>query len=68
MKLKLTFKGPNVIADTTRTHLISIGHAVGFDVEILKEELTVADCQRFFEMERTFNELTRGRLHVQLVP
>ena len=66
MKLKLTFSGPNTVAATTKAEPIPIGHAVSFTTEVLSETTSLKDAARFWEMERTFNELTKGRLHVEL--
>lgn len=55
MRLKLTFKGPTFASGDVVIHTRVIAD---------HEEADVA--QRFFEMERTFNELTAGRLHVEL--
>lgn len=67
MKLRLKFHGPNTVAITNREAPLQLGHAVSFVTELIIDPPTVNDAMRFFEMERTFNELTKGRLHVELV-
>lgn len=66
-KLKLKFHGPNVVSVVTREEPLKIGHAVSFETEILADTCSLNDIKRFWEMERTFNELTKGRLHVEIV-
>lgn len=64
--VKLKFNGPNTVSNTTREEPMKIGHAIAFETEILADTCTLNDQKRFFEMERTFNELTKGRLHVEV--
>lgn len=66
MILKMTFKGPNTVADVTRQQPLEIGHAISFTTKLIRPPRH-EDYQRIFEMERTFNELTNGRLHVHLI-
>jgi hypothetical protein len=68
MKLKLKFHGPNTVSNTTKEAPIQIGHAISFETPLLKSErmTDLQLMQRIFEMERTFNELTAGRLHVSI--
>jgi len=68
-RLKLKFHGPNVVASTTKSEFMKIGHAISFSTELLlaeNEHPTLDDVKRFWEMERAFNELTKGRLHVEI--
>lgn len=67
MKLKLTFNGPNIVSCTTREKEMGVGHAISFTTELLEETTKLKDIKRVWEMERTFNELTKGRLHVELI-
>lgn len=57
MKLTLTFKGQRLVV-TNRPELV-------IAVETL--DLTLDDMKRLWEMEQAFNELTKGRLHLNLV-
>lgn len=65
MKLKLTFHGPNTVGIVTREEPIKVGHAISFVTETIGD-VSLRDAKRFWDMERTFNELTQGRLHVEL--
>lgn len=67
LKLKLTFHGPNVVSIVTKKEPLQVGHAVAFETEILADPCPLADLKRFWEMERTFNELTRGRLRIDVI-
>lgn len=68
MRLKLTFKGPNVVSITTKEEPIKIGHAISFIVDTLSDEsLSLADIKRIWDIERSFNDLTKGRLYVELL-
>jgi len=68
MKLKLKFHGPNTVADVTRQQPLQIGHAISFETELVRDsEPTLNDMRRIWELERTFNELTKGRLHVEIL-
>lgn len=64
--VKLKFHGPNTVGIVTREEPIKVGHAISFETEIMAETMPLADVKRFWEMERTFNELTKGRLHVEI--
>lgn len=70
MKIKFTFMGHEVVAvldDGTRR--LRLGNKMMLEVGLTED----ADAggqetlRRIWEMERAFNELTRGRLHVELL-
>jgi hypothetical protein len=67
VKLKLKFIGPNVVASTTRSEAMSIGHAISFETELIEEPNDPRTYERLWNIERAFNELTKGRLHVEIV-
>ena len=60
MRLKLTFKAvPQQTSPVTKDVVI--------EVDIIAPEPTLTEAKRFWEMERTFNDLTTGRLHIDLL-
>lgn len=69
MKIKLTFKGPIVVTGMTTAAPIPMGHAVSFETAVARgDAMTLDDIKRFWDMEQAFNELTAGRLHIELIP
>lgn len=71
MKLRLTFRGPNIVSNTTKTEPMGIGHAIAFET-VMADGYVPGDrslywLQRIFDMERTFNEVTKGRVHIEVI-
>ena len=66
MKLKLKFCGPNIVSTVMLAAPIKIGCAISLEAEFVKEP-SLVDLRRIWEIERTFNELTTARLHVDLI-
>lgn len=69
MKIKLTFHGPNTIATAgTKTGVgFVLDSPITLTTDLLDESTKLKDLKRFWDMERAFNELTRGRLHVEVL-
>lgn len=67
MKIKILFKGPNTVADTIKTAPIEIGHGISFTTELVKTDPSLTELKRLWEMESTFNELTKGRMHLDII-
>lgn len=67
MRVRLTFHGPNTSLQVPPEGMgdLGIGETVIIDTE-LADSTTLTDAKRFWDMEHTFNELTKGRLHVEL--
>lgn len=66
MKLKLTFHGPNTMLVLNDVAFTDPPRLVTLTTDVVAE-LTTADLRRVWEMERAFNELTKGRLHVEVL-
>jgi hypothetical protein len=66
LMLRLKFHGPNTLKIGVAIEPIPVGQSVSFETEVLSERTSLAESKQFWEMERTFNELTKGRLHVEL--
>lgn len=67
LKLRMKFHGPFVITNISGTSTISMGSNVTIITESIHDRVYDIDNRRVFEMEQTFNELTKGRLHVEII-
>jgi hypothetical protein len=60
----LTFTGQDLKTDVVSKK--GSVREISYTVDMLAEKPSLDDIKKFWDMERAFNDLTKGRLHVNL--